>query len=169
MIGDKGYSFKKRVDIIVIHASFTILGSLISFYIVDRFNRKTLMFFGLVTLGIIQSILGAVVMLSGEFNVIIALISLIIVIYEATIAPLYWVYAPELMKLDDFSRNQVFYWTFVWLNLIICYEAPEAQAPVIIMTFAFLCLCLACVVWCFVIETRNKNWEEKYTMMTDVQ
>lgn len=119
-------------------------------------------------LGIVQLALGFVVLYSGEFILVMSLISLNLFVYEATVAPLYWVYAPELMKLEDFSRNQVAYWSFIWGITIICYKVPATSASSVILAFGSLCISLACVVWCFMIETRNKNWDEKYSTMDDV-
>lgn len=150
----------------LIYISFTLLGSFGSFFIIDRVSRRKLMFGGLVAMAAVQIVLGIIVMvsLSPEANMVLIIINMFI--FNLTVAPLYWVYAPELMKLDDFSRNQVIYWTLAWLNIMICYVAPVDYAFVVILCFGFVCLALACFVWCFVIETWNKPWHTKYTLMT---
>lgn len=146
-----------------------MLGSIVSFFIVDRYPRKHLLFYSLICLGLSQLTLGFVVKLSSSFNAIISLISLNLFIYEATVAPLYWVYAPELMKLEDFSRNQVVYWSFTCVISLICYLAPSSSSAYIIWSFALMCFFLACGVWYFMIETRNKMWDEKYSRTVDIQ
>mmetsp|Transcript_15684 Transcript_15684/g.28599 ORF Transcript_15684/g.28599 Transcript_15684/m.28599 type:complete len:466 (-) Transcript_15684:29-1426(-) len=167
LISDQKFTMRQRINTILIHSAFTILGSLVSFFIVDRFNRKSLMFLGLSLMGVIQLVLGIVNILDGSFNVLVALISFNLFVYEATVAPLYWVYAPELMRLEDFSRNQVVFWSLIFLNSLLCYAVPETQYSIIILLFGCLSLSLAGVVWCFMIETRNKNWEQKYYMLTN--
>lgn len=168
LISNTKISLEQRIYTILIHISFTLLGSIGSFFIIDRFTRKTLMLGGLLSMGVVQIVLGFVAMFGSNNEATISLISLNLVIYELTAAPLYWVYCPELMKLDDFTRNQVVYWVLAGLNSGLCFYIPTYWNFLIILMFGITCLGLAFVVWCFVIETRNIPWPKKYSMMSVV-
>mmetsp|Transcript_33911 Transcript_33911/g.59112 ORF Transcript_33911/g.59112 Transcript_33911/m.59112 type:complete len:414 (+) Transcript_33911:1176-2417(+) len=169
LISDTKLSLEQRIYTILIHISFTLLGSIGSFFFINRMTRKNLMLTGLFSMGVVQIVLAFVVMFSASKEGSIALISLNLFIYESTAAPLYWVYAPELMKLDDFARNQVVYWVLAALNSLLCsYTTTSYLSFLIILLFGIFCIALACVVWCFVIETRNMAWPDKYSMMSVV-
>jgi MFS family permease len=149
--------------------SFSVIGSFCAFFFVDRISRKTLMLVGLITMGLLQLALGAVVIAELSWHISLGLVSMNMFIYQSTVAPLYWVYAPELMKLDDFGKIQVIYWTLAWLNSVVSYVLPSALSFVIILVFATSSLALASLVWYFVIETRLVSWPEKYSMMTSIE
>jgi hypothetical protein len=123
------------------------------------------MFVGLVLMGLVQLATGISGMMGVDDDTVIDLIALNLFIYEATAAPLYWVYAPELVKLEDFSRIQTGYWALAGLNSLISYELPSEACPLVTLLFGVVCLGLACIVGCFMIETRNKRWREKYSIV----
>jgi uncharacterized membrane protein len=165
LINSSTLSLEKRIDSILIHFSFAVLGSVLSFFIVHRFNHKDLMFTGLVLMGLVQIATGMSGMLAVDDDTVIDLITLNLFIYEATAAPLYWVYAPELVKFEDFSRIQMGYWALAGLNALISYETPSEDCPLITLLFGIVCLVLAGTVGYFMIETRNKKWREKYSIV----
>jgi MFS family permease len=168
LIGKSQSSLKHRIVSVIICMSSSVIGSFCAFFFVNRFSRKTLMLIGLIPMGILQYVLGAVVIAELSNDLSLASVSLIIFIYQSTVAPLYWVYAPELMKLDDFGKIQVMYWTLAWMNTVISFVIPGSLSFVIILVFATSSLTLACLVWYFVIETRQVSWPKKYSMMTFV-
>ncbi|KAF2019055.1 general substrate transporter [Aaosphaeria arxii CBS 175.79] len=165
------------------YALFIIFSS-IMFFFVDKIGRRTLLFWGAVTMAFCHFVVGGVLGfhyeyvpegVAGDTNVVmrvsgaashtvIAFSYLLIIIYAMTLAPICWVYAAEVWSLGTRAHGMGIAAIGNWIfNFAIGIFIPPAFLNIrwrVFIVFGTLCLAGAIQFWFTYPETCGKTLEE---------
>jgi hypothetical protein len=86
------------------------------------------------------------------------LASLFIFAFMSSVGPFFWIYIPELLKIDDFCYPMTCLWsTQALMALVFSFQLDSA---IYYFLFSALSLILAGLIYRFAIETREVNWTD---------
>ena len=141
------------------------LGTIVSFFIIDRFGRKPLLYVGLVGMGL--SLLGAGSSADTEvFGVSLMLVSIISYIwfYAISLGPVGWVLVAEIYPTKIRGFAMAICLMVLWLSdFIVAYTFPwlnESLGQGVFNVYAGICVLAFLFAWFIVVETKGKTLEE---------
>jgi MFS family permease len=132
------------------------------------FNRKLMFAGGACALNCIAIVFGVLIMLGFHLETLQSIfIPPYVLIFMGTVGPFFWIYMPELLKINELSYPMICLWSTQLVMMIVFY-AGSSPSHVFLVIFPSLSLFSAGLIFRIGIETRGVNWADSSdTLMTD--